>query len=208
MGMGFAAGLARQLAHPAGRTGRWLGNAMDIANRRPLRMAIDRLAITAGEDVLDAGCGTGAAMATLRRAHPASLTGVDQSDTMLAMARRSLGGDARLIPGDLAALPVEDGTIDAALALNTLYFDNDRHDFASELHRVLRPGGRVVAYVTHRSTMAKWSFTRAGLHRLYDAGTLRAAFVAGGFAADAIDVQEVAVTRAVRGLICLARRAS
>lgn len=199
-------GFARQLSHPAGWAGRLLGRAMDVANRRPMEMAIGMLAIRPGEAVLDAGCGTGAALAQMRRYFPASLTGVDRSAVMLDMARHTLGPSATLHRCDLAALPLADASMNAALALNTLYFDDDDHSFVRELHRVLRPGGRMVAYVTHRDTMEGWSFTRAGLHRLYDADSLRAALVAGGFAPGDVTVHEVAVTRSVRGLVGHARR--
>nr|WP_087574394.1 methyltransferase domain-containing protein [Sphingomonas sp. CDS-1] len=206
--MSFAGSLARQLAHPRGSSGRLLGSAMDVLNRRPMRLALDMLAIRPGEDVLDAGCGTGAALAEMRWAGPASLTGIDRSDVMLNMAHRSLGGTATLIAGDLGALPLEDRSMDAALALNILYFDGSDHGFVRELHRVLRPGGRMVAYVTHRGTMEGWAFAREGLHRLYEAGDLRAALIAGGFAETEVEVHEVAVTRSVRGLIGRARRGS
>ena len=39
------------------------------------------------------------------------------------------------------------------------------------------PGGRLVAYVTHRETMEHWAFARAGLHRLFDAAGLAAALL-------------------------------
>ena len=204
--MNIAARLARQLAHPTGRTGRLLGRAMDVANRRPLRLAVDRLAIRPGEDVLDAGCGTGAGLAELSLARPGSLTGVDRSTAMLKAARRPLCAPLRLVEGDLRALPLEDGTFDAVLALNVLYFEDRQASMLRELHRVMRPGARLVAYVTHRDTMAGWRFANAGLHRLYDAGDLHAALADGGFAQTGIEVQEVAVTRSVRGLLACAVR--
>ena len=206
--MSIAERLARQLAHPTGRAGRLLGSAMDVANRRPLRLAVERLAIQPGEDVLDAGCGTGAALAEMRWAGPGSLTGVDRSTVMLETARRSVRAGVRWVEGDLKALPLDDGGFDAVLALNVLYFEDRQSSILRELHRVLRPGGRLVAYVTHRDTMAGWSFARAGLHRLYDADELHAALVEGGFAQSGIEVQEVEVTRSVRGLLgCAVREA-
>ncbi|SFG16783.1 Methyltransferase domain-containing protein [Novosphingobium sp. CF614] len=199
-------GLAQQLANPRGRAGRLLGRAMDFANRHPLHLAVDLLDIRPGEDVLDAGCGTGAALAEMRRRGPGSLTGVDRSATMLKMAQGRLRDGATQVLGDLTAMPLPDRAFDAALALNVLYFDDAQRSIVRELHRVLRPGGRLVAYVTHAQTMDGWAFTGEGLHRLYDADALRAALVEGGFAQPAVRVHEVAVTRSVRGLLVCARR--
>jgi hypothetical protein len=56
--------------------------------------------------------------------------------------------------------------------------------------------------------MKDWAFTREGLHRLYDMSELRGALIAGGFAHSAVDVQEVPVTRSVRGLLACAWRGS
>jgi ubiquinone/menaquinone biosynthesis C-methylase UbiE len=180
---------------------------MDFANRRPLNLAVDMLDLRPGEDVLDAGCGTGAALAEMRRRGVRSLTGVDRSATMLEMARGRLGDRVTHMLGDLTAMPLPDRVFDAALVLNVLYFDDAQRSIVRELHRVLRPGGRLVAYVTHARTMDGWAFTREGLHRLYDADTLRAALIEGGFAQAAVEVHEVAVTRSVRGLLASARRA-
>ena len=76
----------------------------------------------------------------------------------------------------------------------------------ANLRRVLRPGGRLVAYVTHRETMEHWPFTRAGLHRLYNESELTAALIAGGFALPGISVHPIRVTRKVRGLLAYAVR--
>lgn len=70
----------------------------------------------------------------------------------------------------------------------------------------LRSGGRLVAYVTHRDSMADWSFARAGLHRLYDAQALRETLVHAGYTCEGGGVHEVAVTRSIKGLLAHVRR--
>lgn len=204
--MAIANLLARQLARPSGAAGRMLGALMDVANGKPLRLAVDRLAPAADETILDAGCGTGAAMAEMLRRAPCRVSGVDASDTMLTVARRRLGPDAMLVEASLESLPFPGESFDAVLALNVLYFNDDANAMLRSLRAVLRPGGRLVAYVTDAASMADWSFTRAGLHRLYDADALRAAFVDAGFASDRCDVHEVSITRRVRGLVAQAWR--
>jgi ubiquinone/menaquinone biosynthesis C-methylase UbiE len=179
---------------------------MDVANREPTRLAIDLLAPKHGERILDAGCGSGAAMKQLLRQVGCTVIGVDRSATMIAAARRRLGGAAELHPTDIAEMPFADGTFDAILALNVLYFCDPRHRMIDSLRRVLRPGGRMVVYVTHRRSMASWSFAHKGVHRLFDEPSLAEALIAGGFAAETIRVHSMSVTRSVSGLLALARR--
>ena len=204
--MAIARLLAQQLARPSGIAGRVLGTLMDVANRRPLRLAVDSLAPAVGEKILDAGCGTGAAMAEILKRASCHVTGVDASETMLAAARCRLGSRVDLAEAPLEALPFEAENFDAVLALNVLYFNDGTNAMLRSLRTVLRPGGRLVAYVTDARSMADWSFTREGLHRLYDANALQAAFVDAGFASDRCTVHEVSVTRRIKGLVARAWR--
>lgn len=204
--MTFAHAVARQLARPVGLAGRMLAPVMDLANRTPTRLALDLLAPAAGEAVLDAGCGTGAALQAVLARADCRATGVDFSATMISGARRRLGGRADLVEAPLEHLPFAEATFDAALALNVLYFADSDGEMIAELHRVLRPGGRLVAYVTEDASMEQWPFVSAGLHRLYDATGLEQALVAAGFAAEAITVHVVPVAGAVMGLFAVATR--
>lgn len=204
--MDLSRALAEQLARPSGRAGRWLGGAMDLANRRPTQLALDLLAPRDGERILDAGCGTGAAMAEVLRRADCRMTGVDRSESMLVAARRRLGWRARLHCAGIEDLPIPDGGFDAVLALNVLYFADPEGRMLASLARLLRPGGRLVAYVTHRDTMQGWRFARRGLHRLYDEAGLVDAIAVGGFAREHISVHAEPVTRSVKGLLALARR--
>lgn len=179
---------------------------MDFTNRRPTRLAVDLLAPADGEHVLDAGCGTGAGMTELLRHARCHLFGVDRSRTMLAAARRRLGRQVVLCEAGIEDLPFPAGAFDAVLALNVLYFCDAEGKLVAGLHRMLRPGGRLVAYVTHRETMLRWRFARKGLHRLFDETALAEALAVGGFARDAICVHPIAVTRSVKGLLASARR--
>ncbi len=207
--MGFSNTLARQLAEPRGIAGALCGAAMDLANRVPMQMAVDLLAPAAGETVLDAGCGTGAASEEILRRAACSIIAVDQSATMIRRARTRLakahrGSAVDLHQAKLESLPCQPGSIDATLALNILYFCGTDGGMIRDLRTALRPGGRLVAYVTHRQTMEKWSFTRAGFHRLYDADELRTAFVDGGFDPANITIETRSVAPGVQGLFARA----
>lgn len=203
---GISHRFARQLARPQGLPGRLLGQAMDLANRSPTRWAIDVLDPRDGERVLDAGCGTGAALAGVLARAGVSASGIDPSTAMIAAARRRLGKRADLHAADTATMPFAEGSFDAALLLNVLYFCDAESRMVADLHRVLRPGGRLVVYVTDRATMEGWPFARAGLHRLFDEAQLRAALEQGGFEASRIAIHHRSVASGVEGLLAYAER--
>jgi SAM-dependent methyltransferase len=179
---------------------------MDLANASVTRRAVDLLDPHPGELVLDAGCGTGAALAEVRRRAPGTLIGIDRSETMIDAARGRLGEDASLRVGAVEDLATDTIGLDGALLLNVLYFCGADAAMVRAVNRRLKPGGRLVAYVTHRATMERWTFARSGLHRLFDPGELAALLVAGGFAPAQIEVHEEPVARFARGLFAVAHR--
>lgn len=201
---GFARNLARQLARPTGWVGRLLGGAMDFANRAPTRIAVELLDPRAGEHILDVGCGTGAAAAALLRRTVCHVTGIDRSQTMVLAARRRLGDRAKFHRYAIEDLPHSFSGFDGALALNVLYFADLKGRMIGRVKEALRPGGRLVVYVTHRNSMERWAFAREGFHRLYDEFDLVAALECGGFARDGISVQSVPIARSVTGLFAIA----
>lgn len=109
---------------------------------------IDAVGVTAGDRVLDVGCGTGvvARHAAGRVGARGSVTGVDRNRSMLTLARE-LGVDldplVRWLEGDAADLPVAAVSVDVALCQQALQFVADPGAALAELHRVVVPGGRV-----------------------------------------------------------------
>lgn len=102
-----------------------------------------------GRRILDAGCGSGPLTAALRD-RGAVVTGIDASAGMLALARRRLGDDADLHVADLRdPLPFTDGTFDDVVASLVLHYLRDWEPTLTEIRRVLKPGGRLIASVQH-----------------------------------------------------------
>jgi SAM-dependent methyltransferase len=102
-----------------------------------------------GRRILDAGCGSGILFGALRD-RGAIVSGIDLSAGLLAEARRRLGPDADLRVADLAdPLPFPDDTFDDAIASLVLHYLQDWGPTLTELHRVLRTGGRLIASVNH-----------------------------------------------------------
>ena len=93
----------------------------------------------------DLGCGTGIVSSALAP-FVARVIAIDASDEMLAAARARLGDAANveLRAGDLASLPIEAATLDAATMMLVLHHVPDPAAALAEAHRALKPGGRLL----------------------------------------------------------------
>src|ERR671915_225313 len=140
-----------------------LYRSRDVLRRR--RLVYEALGATPGDHILDVGCGPGFySRELLDQVGPeGSVTGIDQSPQMLAVARRrSKGfGNARFEEGDATGLPVESGRFDRALSVQVLEYVADIPAALAETHRALRPGGRVVIWDVDWATVS-WHSEDAG----------------------------------------------
>jgi SAM-dependent methyltransferase len=101
--------------------------------------------LRAGERVLDVATGSGnAALAAARRF--CQVTGIDYVPALLERARQRAqaeGLEVTFQEGDAEALPFPDDSFDVVLSACGAMFAPDQERTASELLRVLRPGGRI-----------------------------------------------------------------
>jgi len=108
--------------------------------------AIERMNIQPGERVLEVGVGTGINLALYPR--EATVTGIDFTAAMLEKAReRAARKDAspvRLLQMDAADLKFADNSFDIVYAPYLISVVPDPVKVAQEMHRVCRPGGRVI----------------------------------------------------------------
>ena len=112
---------------------------------------IARLALGAGESVLDVACGTGNLAIPAARAG-ARVTGIDIAPNLIAEARleaRTAGLGIAFEVGDAEALPYVDDQFDTTVTMFGAMFAYRPARAATELVRVTRPGGRVA--------MANWT---------------------------------------------------
>jgi ubiquinone/menaquinone biosynthesis C-methylase UbiE len=153
--------LFRTFGRPRGVLGRVGGLVMARTNREMAERCIGLLEVQPGHAVLELGFGPGVAIELLARAASAGkVVGVDPSQEMhrQAAARNAeaiRAGRVRLDAGSATALPYAPASFDRALALNTLQLWPDRLAGLREVHRVLKPEGRLVLGFTHRAGQAR-----------------------------------------------------
>lgn len=121
---------------------------------------VERAGPRRGESVLDVGCGTGAATrpAAVAVGRAGRVVGLDLNVGMLEVARNldaeqepDLGGAEpaaiEWLEASAEAMPLASNTFDLVVAGQSLQFPPDTAAVASEIRRVLNPGGRLAATV-------------------------------------------------------------
>lgn len=101
------------------------------------------LAVPAGQRVLEIGCGEGANLYALSTAQ-AGLFGIDLYEQKLRFAGQH-NDQARFAAADAACLPFSDNSFDLVFCKDVLHHIERKDSVVSEMVRVCRPGGRVVA---------------------------------------------------------------
>jgi SAM-dependent methyltransferase len=124
----------------------WVRAREDDANWQ-FRHAFFELLPPPGRAALDVGCGEGRGCRELHtRAY--EITGLDASPTLVEAAREA-DPEGSYVVGVSEALPFDDGAFDLVVAYNSLMDVEDMPRAVAEVARVLEPGGRFCACVTH-----------------------------------------------------------
>ncbi|RMH27831.1 MAG: methyltransferase domain-containing protein [Planctomycetota bacterium] len=160
--------------------GEWDSVRRDLFGRGFTPVALLAL-LDPGWTVADLGCGTGNVAERLapfvRR-----VIAVDQSDAMLDAARARLApfGNVEFLLGDLDDLPIEGGTLDAAVFALVLHHLDEPGRALAQARRALKPGGIALVidmdaheHEEYRRTMGHvhLGFTRDAMSALFsDAG--------------------------------------
>jgi arsenite methyltransferase len=107
-----------------------------------------------GEAVLDVGSGAGTdSLVAAQMVGPGGrVTGVDMTREMLAKARAAamtMGATNEFLEGEVERLPFADASFDVVISNGVIDLIPDKDAVYSEIHRVLRSGGRIqIADVT------------------------------------------------------------
>ncbi|AQT70742.1 class I SAM-dependent methyltransferase [Streptomyces sp. fd1-xmd] len=185
---------------------RW--DAVNDGFNQPL---LDAAAVLDRDTVLDVGCGAGrTTRLAARRAARGRALGLDLSGPMLGRARESAVREGvenvAFVQGDAQVHPLDAEAFDAVISRYGMTFFTDPVAAFTNLHRALRPGGRLAFICAAEAEANEWlaalaslgdvlplgGFGKAGgpgMFSLTDPGRIRALVTAGGFSG--VEVQRV-----------------
>ncbi|HLH64602.1 MAG TPA: class I SAM-dependent methyltransferase, partial [Solirubrobacteraceae bacterium] len=120
-----------------------VGAVMSLGQDRRWRAAmVKAVDPRPGQRILDVATGTGMVAAELAR-RGARVTALDQSESMLEVARARHGERVEFVHGEAERLPFGDGAFDALTFTYLLRYVDDPARTMRELARVVAPGGRI-----------------------------------------------------------------
>ncbi len=127
------------------------GESFAQAIIRHERQLFHRLGAQSNMTVLDVGCGVGGPMRNLARLAGCKVVGINNNAYQVWRAKQlnaeaGIDEQCRVVPGDFMAMPLSDGTMDGAYAIEaTVHAPNWGRVFR-EVWRVLRPGASFALY--------------------------------------------------------------
>ena len=126
------------------------------SNARLIDACIRLLGLERGARVADLGCGSGVFSDLLHRAGY-ECVGLDISPKLIAIGRRKYP-DIEFVEGDVEHLPFPSASFDGVLLSGIVHHLPDPSGCAAEIFRVLRSGGRFVAFDPNRMNPFMWLY--------------------------------------------------
>jgi ubiquinone/menaquinone biosynthesis C-methylase UbiE len=126
------------------------------ANERIIAAFVRLSGLPRGARVADLGCGSGV-FTDLLRQHGFHSVGLDISPKLIELGRRKYPG-LELIEGDAENLPFENASLDGVLLSGLVHHFPDPRRLAAEVNRVLKRGGRFVAFDPNRMNPFMWLY--------------------------------------------------
>ena len=124
---------------------------------RQRRITLDALGLGGGKRILDVGVGTGHMAFDMAKSTVGDneIVGIDISDDMLGTCRERCAGlpNVSFQMADLYDLPFSEGSFDVVLSVQVFEYLEDVQKALLELHRVLKPGGRLILRDTDWGTL-------------------------------------------------------
>ena len=124
--------------------------------RRIMNEFIKRIGVNRELKVADFGCGTGAFIARFRN-HPFKLYGIDISSKMIEYAKIKYP-QIQFKTGDVEKSGYDSKYFDVIFLSGILHHFPDFRKVIAECHRVLKPGGFILAYDPHYANPLMWLY--------------------------------------------------
>ena len=110
---------------------------------------IETAAITAGDKVLDAGCGVGGSSIFIAKTIGANVTGITLSERQVQQAtanavKNGVGDKVNFAVMDYCSTNFPSGSFDAIWGCESICYADNKEKFINEAYRLLKPGGRLV----------------------------------------------------------------
>jgi ubiquinone/menaquinone biosynthesis C-methylase UbiE len=153
--------VAKNLRHPKGIFGWFIGSLMNHFNKGIIQFTVDAIPKKNVFCIVEAGIGSGKALELCAKRFPeVILYGVDISKSMLLKAkirnRKSIRkGNMIVYHSDISKLPLVDQSVDVLYTINTLYFWNDPDLVFKEIRRVLKNEGQFILSFNPKEEMNK-----------------------------------------------------
>jgi ubiquinone/menaquinone biosynthesis C-methylase UbiE len=128
----------------------------DAANHKLIDGFVCLSGLAAGARVADLGCGSGI-FTSLLNARGYQAEGLDISPKLLQLARMKYP-QIEFLEGDVEALPFPPESFDGILLSGIVHHLPDPGKCAAEVYRVLKPGGRFVAFDPNRRNPFMWLY--------------------------------------------------
>ncbi|MDN0200890.1 class I SAM-dependent methyltransferase [Streptomyces sp. S.PNR 29] len=124
-------------------------STLEAAQHDKLELVCRKLALTAGQRLLDVGCGWGTMAIHAAREHGANVVGITLSQEQAAYARKRVADEGLTDKVEIRVQDyrdVADGPYDAISSIGMAeHVGAERYlDYATDLHSLLRPGGRLL----------------------------------------------------------------
>ena len=145
--MGLFKKYVSQTRKPEGFLGKMMIDGMNGGHAVLADWGMSHLDVREPQGIAELGCGGGRNAAELMKRFPYSgLTALDYSGLSVektkAYCKQAVEeGRCRVVQGNVASLPFEDGSFDLATAFETIYFWPGLEKCFSEVARILRSGG-------------------------------------------------------------------
>lgn len=137
-------------SHPEGLAGKSMLEEMNTGHREMTDWAFNYLRGLSPVNILDVGCGGGAAIANLLKRFPLSTVyGIDVSDVSVVESidynrEAVIEGKVRINQGSVEDLPYGDDFFSLVVSISSYFFWDDFKKGLEEIKRVLKPGGTLV----------------------------------------------------------------